>query len=415
MNSSRVVVVHGGARDNYQLALALQECDLLEVLVTDLFWPAKAAWAQWLEGKLPPALKSLLRQRSQAGLPAHRIRQAPVSGFIAHIVDRLKFVPFSAKRYVRRWSDGRLGKMAGRIARARRCGLVSYSYYGFQAFEAYGNAATLFQLHPHPETMRRILQTELTEHPECATSLTSEWELALPDADFQRLVSESASAARYLVASSFTRQSLVEHGVSPDAVEVIPYGIDLDRFHPSTSKVRGETFQLLFVGRINQRKGLSYLLEALRLLDGEDLHLTICGRVVDDLKIFEPFAQQITIRPSVSAEDLVAAYQTADLFVFPSVGEGFGQVLLEALACGLPVLTTTHTAGPDLIEDGVEGFLVPPRRPDLLADRIRWAMTHPEDLVSMAHQARKKALSFPWSAFRTRCCTAIGTVLAQSE
>ena len=105
MDPSKVVVVHGGARDNYQLALALEEGGLLEALVTDLFWPADARWARWLEGKLPTRLKGLLRQRSQVSLPAHRVRQTPVSGLVAHVADLLPFVPFSAKRRIRRWSD----------------------------------------------------------------------------------------------------------------------------------------------------------------------------------------------------------------------------------------------------------------------------------------------------------------------
>ena len=244
-------------------------------------------------------------------------------------------------------------------------------------------------------------------HPECAGSLNLEWELALPPADFDRLVEESHSAARYLVASSFTKSSLVENGVSADTIDVIPYGVNLERFRPPSPKAASATLQLLFVGRINQRKGLSYLLEALKLLDGQDVHLTICGRVVDDLHIFAPFARQVTIRPSVSAEDLVLAYQTADLFVFPSVGEGFGQVLLEAIACGLPILSTTHTAAPDLISDGVEGFIVEPRRPDLLTERITWALTHRDELAAMGQRARLRAEQFPWSKFRSRCVEAI--------
>ena len=79
----------------------------------------------------------------------------------------------------------------------------------------------------------------------------------------------------------------------------------------------------------------------------------------------------MTIRPSVSASELVEAYQDADLFVFPSIAEGFGQVLLEALACGLPILTTTHTAAPDIIRDGEHGFIIEPRRPDLASGANR--------------------------------------------
>ena len=199
--------------------------------------------------------------------------------------------------------------------------------------------------------MRRILTAELEAHPDCAASLEKEWELSLPGEDFRRLVDETTMAAHSLVASSFTRDTLVEHGTPSCAITVIPYGVDSTRFSPSPApRDLSGPLRLLFVGRINQRKGIKYLLEALRLLNEPDqpaVHLTICGRVVDSLELFQPFAGQIEICPDVSHAELVAAYRAADLFVFPSVAEGFGHVLLESLACGLPVLSTTSTAAPE--------------------------------------------------------------------
>jgi glycosyltransferase involved in cell wall biosynthesis len=204
------------------------------------------------------------------------------------------------------------------------------------------------------------------------------------------------------VASSFTKKTLIENGTSSDQISVIPYGVDTNRFTPDSRRrsPSGAKLQLLFVGRINQRKGIKYLLEAMRLLDSREVHLTVCGRVVDGLELFRSFGGQVDVRPSVSAAELVAAYQAADMFVFPSVAEGFGQVLLEALACGLPVLSTTSTAAPDLIEDGVQGFIVPPRRPDLIADRIEWALAHRGEVAAMGERARQQAERFTWHRFR---------------
>ncbi len=95
-----------------------------------------------------------------------------------------------------------------------------------------------------------------------------------------------------------------------------------------------------------------------------------------------------------------AAYQAADLFIFPSVAEGFGQVLLESLASGLPILSTTHTAAPDLIQDGQEGFIVQPRHPEVLAEKVEWALTHRSELLAMRTAARSAALRFSWERFR---------------
>ena len=317
-----------------------------------------------------------------------------------------------------RVADASLGRTAGQLARKRGAGLLSYSYYGYDAFSHYPGPGMLFQLHPHPASMRRILSTELAEHPDCAESLRREWELCLPEEDFQHLVAETRMASRFLVASSFTRETLIENGASPEAITVHPYGVDCTRFFPgdaSNGSRSSEKLHLLFVGRINQRKGIKYLLEALRLLGNPKVHLTVCGRVVDGLELFRPFVDQVEVRPSVSEEELRAAYQAADLFVFPSVAEGFGQVLLESLASGLPILSTTSTAAPDLIEDGREGFIVPPRRPDLLAERIDWAFHHRSEVREMRAAARRKAETFTWERFRRSVSAAVGSYLGKES
>ncbi len=409
----RAVVVHAGARDAYQLALALSEAGLLEALVTDLFWTRDRWWARMLERLLPAKAVRILRQRSVAGLPSREVRMTLAAGIRTLALEKLRSVPASVRRRAQRRADATLGRTAGRLAQRRGAVLVSYSYYGFDAFRHYPHPAMLFQMHPHPATMRRILSEELAAHPDCAASLQQEWELALEPEDFDHLVQETRMAARFLVASTFTRDSLIENGAAASAITVIPYGVDLERFRPAAAQTPPSPgkLKLLFVGRINQRKGIKYLLEALRLLQTQDFELTICGRVLDDLALFKPFAGQIKIRPSVSAEELVKAYQAADLFVFPSVAEGFAQVLLESLACGLPILSTTHTAAPDLIEDGEQGFIVAPRRPDLLAEKIAWAANHRPELAQMGAAARLRAETFTWERYRRKTAEAVRTFI----
>ena len=403
------VVVHGGARDSYQMALALEQAGSLERLVTDLFWPADHPWAGAVKASLPNGLRELVERRTAIGLPRQRVQQCVGAGFRNLILDRLPSVPFSVRRQSTRAADAALGRAAGRRARAANAGLVAYSYFAYDAIRTYGRPSMLFQVHPHPATVRQLLHTELEAHPECAASLLQEWELALPEEDYLRLVEEPKLATCLLAASSFTRQSLIENGVPKERIAVVPYGVDLQKFHPGGERTHSPSapLQLLFVGRINQRKGVKYLLDALSQFSRDQVHLTVCGKVVDDLGLFQSFGDQVQVRPSVSVESLVAAYQAADLFVFPSVVEGFGQVLLESLACGLPILSTTHTAAPDLITDGTEGFIIEPRRVDMLVERIAWALNHRAELHAMREQARTCAEQFTWERFRTRSAHAV--------
>lgn len=412
----QAVMVHAGARDAYQLARALAEHNLLDRFYTDLFWPAERSRLTALARRVP-ALHRQLLQRSAPGIPFERVHLSPWRGLLTLLAEKVRRLPSKLRRLAHRTSDAALGRAAGRYAARTHSGLVSYSYYGYDAIRAFGGPAMLFQVHPHPATMRRLLTEELEAHPDCAESLTQEWELSLPEEDFQHLVAEPRLAQRFLAASTFTRNSLVEHGADPAAITVVPYGVDLQRFRPDPGRSAPppeSKLQLLFVGRINQRKGVKYLLQALQRISPERVQLTVCGRVVDSLSLFQDSGLAIDIRPSVSAEELVRAYQAADLFIFPSIAEGFAQVLLESLACGLPILSTTHTAAPDLITEGREGFIVEPRRPDLLVERITWCLEHRAELFAMQQRARATAEQFTWERFRARAAEAVRSYLEEA-
>lgn len=412
----RVVVVHRGARDAYQVSAALASAGLLEKLVTDLYWPGDRPWAARLAAALPGSAARLLSARHDPQIPASLVKQTPVAGLTSYLLEKFKAAPFAWRRSAIRWTDATLGRTAGQLAARTGSLLLSYSYYGYDAFQSYGQPGVLFQLHPHPLSVRRILERELADHPDCAASLRQEWELSLPAEDFERLTAESRLAKHFLVASSFTRQTLIENGAAPEAIRVIPYGVDLERFVPhAPSDDNSGPLRLLFVGTINQRKGIKYLLEALRLLGPAPVELTVCGRVVDDLSLFRPFGAQVRVRPSVSLPELLEAYRQADLFVLPSVAEGFGQVLLEALASGLPVLSTTHTAAPDLVVEGREGFVVEPRRSDLLAARIEWALGHRAELRDMKFAARQRAEHFTWARFQSGVVEAVRDFMGERQ
>ena len=278
-----------GARDAYQVAAALANAGMLERLVTDLYWGNDSAWRAKLFAALPESMKALLRQRSHPQVPGALVQQTPLSGLTSYLLEKRKSLPFSIRRAAIRRTDATLGHTAGALAARTGSLLLSYSYYGYHAFSSYGKPGVLFQLHPHPASVRRILENELAAHPDCAESLRKEWELSLPPQDFDRLIAETKMADRFLAASSFTRKTLIENGANPESIRVVPYGVDLSRFSPGErAERRTGPLRLLFVGTINQRKGIKYLLEALRLLGQAPVELTVCGRVVDSLALFYP-------------------------------------------------------------------------------------------------------------------------------
>jgi glycosyltransferase involved in cell wall biosynthesis len=410
----KVTLVHRGARDGFQVARALQNAGLLDTVVTDLYWPADRSWAQGIERLTPHRLTSTLRHRYAEGLSSASVAQMWGAGLSSLAISRAGWLPYSYESFAVRWCDRVLGRRAGRIATRKRTALLSYSYYAHSAFSNYqgDQARILFQLHPHPLSVRAILEHERLLHPDCASSLEKEWELALPERDFRRLVDEVKCADYWLTASQFTKQTLVDAGAPPERIAVIPYGIDRPRFVTRSAPVaKDRPLQLLFVGTLGQRKGIKYLLQAIDLLPKGSVELTACGRPVDDLAIFQHSRARVSLRPSVSASGLLEAYRAADVFVFPSLAEGFAHVLLEAMAHGLPIISTTRTAAPELIRHGKEGFLIEPGNPVQLASYIEMFLKRPESIRLMGEAAFRRVEHFTWARFRDNVSNLVGNIL----
>jgi len=144
------------------------------------------------------------------------------------------------------------------------------------------------------------------------------------------------------------------------------------------------------------------------------VELTVVGRPVDDLGWLQNSRVPIRLRESVNAAQLLEAYQQADVFVFPSLAEGFGHVLLEAMACGLPIISTTRTAAPDLIRNGKEGFVIAPGDSAQLAEAIEQFLRCPERVLSMGEAARERAQAFNWPRFRKQLVEVVGGILRHS-
>jgi len=157
-------------------------------------------------------------------------------------------------------------------------------------------------------------------------------------------------------------------------ISVVYDGVDTETFRPL--EARREPGSILFVGNSDDRnKGAKYLLEALALLkDRGDWHLTVVDRptawTVPTLSRELGIADRVTLTGRLEVDELVRRYNTTEVFVSPSLYEGFGLPAAEAMACGAPVVATTAGAFPEVIESGTSGLLVPPRDAPALADAI---------------------------------------------
>ncbi|WP_122088223.1 glycosyltransferase family 4 protein [Halalkalicoccus subterraneus] len=188
-----------------------------------------------------------------------------------------------------------------------------------------------------------------------------------------------------------------------DHVQMVPHGVDVDRFYPREKAhpdVHPERTTLLYVGRLGARKGLDLALQAVAQVDDSTIELLIAGtgRHEDHLR---DLAQELGIEGQIQFlgyvpdDELPSLYSSADVFVLPSRYEGFGLVLLEAMACGTPVIGTDQGGIPTVIDDGETGYKVE-RSVEQFTEAIRSLATSTEKRARMAQKARTKAVNTSW-------------------
>jgi glycosyltransferase involved in cell wall biosynthesis len=307
---------------------------------------------------LPPALQTRIAER-------HRIR-----------------FDSSAAQRLRPGTDAVLAVQGSALATLRRA-------------RALGIAAILDATLPHPRLMQRLVEEDRRGAE------------ALPPGFAERRVAELEAADRVLVPSSFARDSYVEAGVEPASVVVVPLGVDRALFPPRPLREDDGSFRVLFVGRLSRLKGVPELVDAVALAGIPEVELVLVGdRSTAERSWFaDPHVRHVA---AVPRQLMASLYAAADVHVLPTLGDSFGHVILEAMACGVPVIASASSGGPDLIEEGRTGYVVPARDARALAERLARLAADPELREQMGAAAARAAERWTWAAYGERLAAAVG-------
>ena len=216
------------------------------------------------------------------------------------------------------------------------------------------------------------------------------------------LLAELPRADFHIAQSAFAERSLIEHGVEPGRIFRMPLGVDAARFRPAEGPRAAGPFRALFAGHMSVRKGVHHLLAGWQAAALKEAELVFVG-VPKDKYILDLIARQpagIRYLGFVPNARLHETYQSADVFVFPSLAEGGVYVIYEALACGLPCIVSANAGS--AVRDGIEGFVVPVGDAEAIADRLR-RLAEDEGLRRrMSAAARVRGQSFAWPEFYRR-------------
>lgn len=335
--NNRFVCVFGRNRDNYELPIALFEAGLLDRLVTDFYYDGRHPW-------IADAIPRKLKNRWHPQLPKSATLSILPSFFLQLLFSAAR-LPLSL---VFPTSDRMLGAAAALRAYVGGSHIYSYAGYTIPTWVPLANRLSiLFQYHPHPAYMQSILRDDLRLHPEVSWSFENEEDSA---ADVAAARYSDWKRADFVVcASTTTKRSLLFAGCDEKKITIIPYGFDRVAPPAAAPRPASEECKFLFVGQGIQRKGLHHLIKAWNSADLPNASLTlVCYRIDPGIERLIDPARRVRLLPRQSAAELERLYDASDVFIMPSLIEGFGLVYLEALQRGCFVIATENTGLSDL-------------------------------------------------------------------
>jgi glycosyltransferase involved in cell wall biosynthesis len=364
--TSRVVVVSGGKFHAYHLARGVARAGRLHRFVTTVF------------------------DRRETGIPADRVVEIRSPAYLARALQRSPSATTQAISYYvgDNWFDRAASRYAGEADVYHV--FSHHGLHGIRAAASRGAVTVIDRASAHPCVQHALLREEFERFGLSYPTLTRR--------TAAKEMREFEEADWIMVCSEFVRRTLVAHGVSPAKLRLTWLGFDPERFRPGVGPEG--VFRVVFAGALSLQKGLPYLLEGFRRagLPPDRSELVLVGEPWPESRAFLPrYAGLYRHIPFLPPEALARVYQSASVLALPSIQDGFGMVVFEAGACGLPVVVSENVGAP--VRDGKDGFVVPIRDADAIAEKLVFFFWHEEVRRRMGLTAREHVGQFTWERY----------------
>ncbi|WP_231461802.1 glycosyltransferase family 4 protein [Pedobacter sp. Leaf132] len=200
--------------------------------------------------------------------------------------------------------------------------------------------------------------------------------------------------------SSFTKNSLISAGIEIEKIIMIPLGFP--EVKNENKKKKNSLFIYMYAGNLTMGKGIHILIDAWKEIQHhiKDAELHLYGTYFLPTSLKNDLPKNIKFFGNVPHNDLIEIYCSANVFVNPTLADGFGMVTTEAMSCGLPVIASKNSAGPDIIKDSVDGILINAGDIDELKNKMIWAYENQSHIAEMGLKAIEKAKSYTWKNYR---------------
>jgi glycosyltransferase involved in cell wall biosynthesis len=278
-------------------------------------------------------------------------------------------------------------------------GLSSYSLEAIKYLKPSGIITIVDHGSLHLECENELMQAELKKLGLKSRDRTApKWIVDRENCEFKL-------ADWVMVLSEKAKHTLILKGVPAEKVFVNSCGVDISKFKP-LKNTQKNIFKVIFCGSITPRKGLHYLMQAFSELNLNNSELLIIGNISDreyfeKIKIY--ISEKVKFLGTYPQSDLPKVYADGAIFVLPSIADGFGMVVTQALACGLPVIVTDNVGAKDIVIEGVNGYVVPTADIGSLKEKIMKLYMDRDLLLKMSTAAKQiSRKSMTWNSYGDR-------------
>jgi glycosyltransferase involved in cell wall biosynthesis len=410
-SSAKVVLSHPGTGPFVQQAArALHEAGLLSAYVTSFHYDRSSEL-----GKLLRSTMGLFRRDAEQQLSRRSVTELPLALVHGHALPeiiRMLVVKSPLSRVTVDLVWERTERWFDRLVARRELGdadiVYAYEHAAlatFQAQKARGGVCFYDMPICHHATTRRWVEREYEKFPQLLTSYERH-RLAMAAKRNRRKDAELALADRVIAASKFVRDSLVAAGVPPEKIWQVPSGappVEISARQPEPGK-----FVFLMAGHLSVRKGTHYLLDAWRKLAARgNVELWLVGNWQLPEAMKQNLPGKVWISATVPRPKLYELFDRAHLLVFPTLAEGLATTPLQAMARGLPVITTPNSGCETFIHSGENGWLVPPCDADAVAAAMESALANPAQTEALGREAAATMARWQWSDYRAKLGRAV--------
>lgn len=391
----KLLLTHPGTQYAPLLAAQLYKQGILHHFVTGIAYGEDQALSSWVHKKIKAD------RRKVWGVPKNKILSLKAHDLLSVVLKKRGWHNDDIFFHTNGWFEK---KVPAHFIRSADIviGFDTSSRFLIDRAHAYNKPYVMDVSIAHPVYKEQVFEMVRKRFPDWSTELKPK-----KQRNIEAELSEIEKADYFVVATAFTQKTYLENGVNPNKIFVNPYGTNLQYFknkwHTVDNSITDKKeITFLFFGSLTARKGFPWLCEIWQRITARYPHAKLIAAGHGVIPSAYKIPDGIKILGSIHPQERNALFAQADVFVFPSYFEGFAQVIIEAMACGLPVITTTHTVGPEIIRPAENGFLAAPDDDDALYNSMRFFLENKEAIQPMGMAAYESVTPYTWDAYGER-------------